>query len=157
MISLCFKENMCWWYNKTFNGASPEDAARLDRQWANEDIRRGTIIMTWVWGMGYIFEAIIRIVLLYLIPIEPMVYISISAPVVFTAAMAFWSYFFVKSLFRKYKSKEEPVLLGGGEIDTTSLNFHPDAPSQSSPPSEHQDQVAISVPPAAAATGGRGE
>lgn len=147
---------MCWWYNKKFNGASPEDAERLNRQWANKEIRRGTVIMTWVWGIGYIVEAIMRVVLQYLISIEPMVYISISAPVVFTAAMATWSYFFVKLLFRKYKSKEEPVLLGGGEIDTTSLNFHLDAPSQSSPPSEHHDQVAISVPPAAA-TGGRGE
>lgn len=107
---------MIWWYNKTFNGQAPEDKVKLEKQWANDKIRNGTIVMTWVWGMAYVIEAIARIALLYVLPLNTMVYISIAAPVVFTASLAAWSVYYVKQMFKRSKASEEVVSLDDNDV-----------------------------------------
>ncbi|KAJ3302583.1 hypothetical protein HDV03_004834 [Kappamyces sp. JEL0829] len=98
-------------YNRAFNGQTPEDKAKLDAQWNTPEIRQASVILTWVFGLGYLFEAIARIILLYIIDLDTMVYISIAAPFVFTGVMGTWAYWYVKRVHRTMKLARKLVEL----------------------------------------------
>jgi hypothetical protein len=52
-------------------GRTPQGRAALDRRWATEPrFRRALIIMTSVWGVGMLAEAIVRIPVIYMLPID---------------------------------------------------------------------------------------
>ncbi|KAJ3350220.1 hypothetical protein HDU91_006280 [Kappamyces sp. JEL0680] len=90
---------------------TPEDKAKLDAQWNTPEIRQASVILTWVFGLGYLFEAIARIILLYIIDLDTMVYISIAAPFVFTGVMGTWAYWYVKRVHRTMKLARKLVEL----------------------------------------------
>ncbi len=66
----------------------------------------------------YLLEAVIRIILLYTIDIDTMVYISIAAPVVFTSALAVWACWHVKRVHRKCLSFPEPGSDTDSDVDS---------------------------------------
>ncbi|KAJ3302584.1 hypothetical protein HDV03_004835 [Kappamyces sp. JEL0829] len=105
LLSLFFKENLVWWYNRTFS--PPEKKEILDAEWENPTIRRATVVLCYVWGSGYLLEAVLRVILLYLINIDLMVYISIMAPFVFSIIMGLWSWGYTKRVRARYQAETE--------------------------------------------------
>ncbi|KAJ3350219.1 hypothetical protein HDU91_006279 [Kappamyces sp. JEL0680] len=92
-------------YNRTFS--PPEKKEILDAEWENPTIRRATVVLCYVWGSGYLLEAVLRVILLYLINIDLMVYISIMAPFVFSIIMGLWSWGYTKRVRARYQAETE--------------------------------------------------
>jgi len=90
------KENLIWSYNRQFNGSSPEDQARLDELWSIKNVQSVTNTMCVVWGLGLFLEGILRIVLIYNLPVSTMGYLSpILVAVVFTI-LGLWNVIYIK-------------------------------------------------------------
>jgi hypothetical protein len=135
LSSLLGTENLCFMYYRMFSGVTDDDKLKLDKEWTNPVVKRDTIIMTWVFGLGYLIEAVLRVILLYVIPLDPMVYISIFAPLVFTGSMGIWCYFFVKRMRQKVKIDELVPLREQSDCTTrnSAENFEPvDTPEEHS-------------------------
>ena len=82
-------------------------------------IKNATVVLCYVWGFGYLLEAVIRIILLYIIDIHLMVYVSIMAPFVFSTIMGVWSWFFTKRIRAKIL-EERPSILELDVVKTLS-------------------------------------
>jgi hypothetical protein len=65
-----------------------------------------TYIITAVFGTGYLIEGIVRLILIFIIPVETMVYISIFAPFVFTLTMLVWCSWYTRNLWKELLEEE---------------------------------------------------
>jgi hypothetical protein len=71
---------------------SPDRAGALAAEYAtNPRIRRGHHVATLVWGLGLLGEALIRIPLIYLLPISVMVGLSTAIMVTAFAVLVAWT------------------------------------------------------------------
>jgi len=118
------KENLIWHYNRQFAGTSPEAQAHLDELWQKEPVRTATKFMCLVWGIGLIFEAILRIVLIYSLPISTMAYLSPILITVVLGSLAVWNALYVKLLLRRkaaYEAKlaQSEIAHGNTTIDAS--------------------------------------
>ncbi|KAJ3163988.1 hypothetical protein HK101_000549 [Irineochytrium annulatum] len=100
LVSVFFSENLMWYYHRNFVGWNDQAAQdRLTAQWNQGPwMRASTNIMCYVWGVTYILEAAARVVMIYTLPIDFVVYVS---PWLFTAVSALlwaWCYYYVKFL-----------------------------------------------------------
>ncbi|KAJ3195599.1 hypothetical protein HK101_011662 [Irineochytrium annulatum] len=78
LVSVRFNENLLWYYNRTFAGWGNKAAQdSLTAQW-NEGpwVRWGTNIVCYAWGITYLLEAAARVVMVYTLPLDFVVYIS---------------------------------------------------------------------------------
>ncbi|OQS07766.1 membrane protein [Thraustotheca clavata] len=99
--SLCIgKENLIWYYNRQFSGDEAKD--RLDALYAKPEVRQATRLMCWVWGVALIFEAFLRLVLIFIIPVYIMVYISTIIMATILSLLLLWSALYVKRVRRRH-------------------------------------------------------
>ncbi|HEU0087489.1 MAG TPA: VC0807 family protein [Pseudonocardiaceae bacterium] len=70
----------------------PDDAQRLEIRYRTDfDVRHGFRIIALVWGLGQLAEALIRVPLIYLLPIDVMVGLSTALMVVINGALIMWT------------------------------------------------------------------
>jgi hypothetical protein len=65
-----------------------------------------TFVITAVFGSGYLIEGIVRLILIFTISVEIMVYVSIFAPFVFTLAMLLWCWWYTRNLWKVLLEEE---------------------------------------------------
>jgi hypothetical protein len=71
---------------------SPESADELAREYAtNPHVRRGHRLCSTVWGLGLLGEALLRVVIVYLLPLDVAVGASSALLVVAIAGLLFWN------------------------------------------------------------------
>jgi hypothetical protein len=62
---------------RQFRGGDSADAGRLEWAWQQRSgFRTGAILLTIIWGLACLFEAILRAVLVYRLPVEEMAAVS---------------------------------------------------------------------------------
>ncbi|OQR89242.1 hypothetical protein ACHHYP_20267 [Achlya hypogyna] len=94
LFSIIFsKENLIMFYNRQF---SDKSAADLDVHHANPEVKQATRVMCAAWGLGLVAEAVLRIFLIYALPISTMAYISTWLMVATFVLLGTWSYLYVK-------------------------------------------------------------
>ncbi|KAI9202819.1 uncharacterized protein BJ171DRAFT_625859 [Polychytrium aggregatum] len=104
--SVLFKQNLIWRYNVQWNSHNPKELERLNTIWETKPaVRRVTNIMSLVYGVSFCIEAGIRVVLIYTIPLNIMVYVSPLLLLLCFALVGLWSYFFVRWARAKNQSQ----------------------------------------------------
>lgn len=77
---------------EAYRSWSPDHSADIDRAWATDPrIRHLHRVISRVWGVGLLAEAIIRVPLVFLIPVDIMVTLSTVMQVAVTVALVAWS------------------------------------------------------------------
>jgi Protein of unknown function (DUF3159) len=83
-------------------GTTPEKRAKLDRQWAQEpEFRRVITVMSLVWGFGLLTEAIIRIPLICLLPLDVMAGLSSALLLATFVLLGTWTTWYGKRAQRR--------------------------------------------------------
>lgn len=90
----CARENLIWIYNRQFAG--PDAQADLDAKGAVPEVQRTTRLMCLVWGCGLVAESLLRVVLVYSVPIATMAYLSTIIMLTTVLALAAWSYLYTR-------------------------------------------------------------
>ncbi|KAJ3227896.1 hypothetical protein HK099_008306 [Clydaea vesicula] len=80
-----------------------EDLEKLDKEWLLPGVQRETKVICLVWGIGLIFESILRTLLNLFSKIELkiLVNINIAFPPVFVALLGLWTYLYILYLEKK--------------------------------------------------------
>ncbi|OQR83024.1 hypothetical protein ACHHYP_15202 [Achlya hypogyna] len=91
----CATENLIWRYNRQFAG--PDAQADLDAKWAYPEVQRTTRLICVVWGVGLIFEALLRVVLVYVLPVHTMGYLSTIIMLTFVGMLVAWTLLYTRS------------------------------------------------------------
>jgi hypothetical protein len=76
--------------------AGPAGAERLRARWANPVVRRGFYLVSLVWGCGLLAEALLRIPLIYLLPLDVAVGASNVLMVLAYGSLTMFSVWFAK-------------------------------------------------------------
>ncbi|KAJ3383199.1 hypothetical protein HDU92_004346 [Lobulomyces angularis] len=102
LISLLFPTNLIWIYYQNFQ-TTKEDLEKLDKEWLLPGVQRETKVICLVWGIGLIFESILRTLLNLFSKIELkiLVNINIAFPPVFVALLGLWTYLYILYLEKK--------------------------------------------------------
>ncbi|KAF0696451.1 Aste57867_12792 [Aphanomyces stellatus] len=85
----CAKEDLIWTYNRTFRGPDAKDD--LDAKYQLPHVRSSSHFLCKVWGTGLLMEAVVRIVLIYSIPVSSMVYVSPCLLVSTFLLLGYWT------------------------------------------------------------------
>jgi hypothetical protein len=98
LASLFGKRPLMFYFGRRFGtDGSPAGLARWDGFWDDLSVfRRGQRTMTLVWGLTFVAEAVVRIPLVYLLPVSVGVAVSDILPFVVIAALVFWTVSFAK-------------------------------------------------------------
>lgn len=93
LATLAMKRPLTFYFGRKFGtDGSAAGIARWDGFWGDLSVfRRGQRIMTLVWGLALLAEALVRIPLVYVVPLDAMVAISNFLPFVVIAALIFWT------------------------------------------------------------------
>lgn len=93
LASLLAPRPLTFYFGRKFGtDGSAAGIARWDGFWGDLSVfRRGQRIMTLVWGLALLAEALVRIPLVYVVPLDAMVAISNFLPFVVIAALIFWT------------------------------------------------------------------
>ena len=96
----------------------------LDKDHSHQKtLYKHTYTITLVFGMGYLIEGVARLILIFTIPVEIMVYVSIFAPFVFTITMLLWCFFYTRNL-RMVLLEEEVVDISIAACAITPNEMH---------------------------------
>ncbi|KAJ3301112.1 hypothetical protein HDV03_001342 [Kappamyces sp. JEL0829] len=107
LYSLCLKENLVWRYNKQLHSRDPAAMARLDKLFETDAIAKtSTDFMTKVWGVALMLEAILRIVLIYSLDPDVMVYVSYILVIVTMGGLLVWSWLYVRHIHHRYPTSQ---------------------------------------------------
>ncbi|MBV9848026.1 MAG: hypothetical protein JOZ47_23605 [Kutzneria sp.] len=88
--SLLFGRPLMFYFGRKFaTDGSREQVAHWNGLWHHAGFRRFQRVLTLVWGASFAGEALLRIVLTYLLPIGPMVVVNNVLPLVVLAALIF--------------------------------------------------------------------
>ncbi len=89
----------------------PERAAEIDEQYrTNPGARHAHRLSSAVWGAGLLLEALVRVPLIYALPISVMVGVSEVLTVVTFGALIGWSVWYA----RRARPATEPLVTAGG-------------------------------------------
>ncbi|CAK4707872.1 hypothetical protein LEN26_016634 [Aphanomyces euteiches] len=93
LSTVCAKEDLMWTYNRQLRG--PDSKADLDAVYAEPEVRSRSNFICRVWGTGLLFEAAVRVVLVYTIPVDAMAYVSPILIVVSFGCLGLWTKWFL--------------------------------------------------------------
>jgi intracellular septation protein A len=90
LASLLFPRPLMFYFGRKFaTDGTPEKVAWWNGLWQYEGFRRGQRILTIVWGLAFLGEAVLRIVLSYILSTGTMVVISNTLPYAVLATLIF--------------------------------------------------------------------
>lgn len=92
LISLLLPRPLMFYFGRQFmSGGDPELAARYDALWQYQAVRRANRLITTVWGFGLLAEALLRVLLLSVLPIPTFLLISPMMVLAVTAGLILWT------------------------------------------------------------------
>ncbi|WP_214408390.1 VC0807 family protein [Sphaerisporangium fuscum] len=95
--SLVMSRPLMFYFGRKFaTDGSDEGLARWNALWQYPGFRRVQRILTLVWGLAYLAEAIVRVVLSYQLPTSTMVVVSTVLPIAVTAALVTWTIMYAR-------------------------------------------------------------
>lgn len=96
---------LMFYFGRRFaTGGDPARVEWWDGLWRFEGFRRTQRVITTVWGVVLVVEAVARGVLTYVLPIGPMVVVNNVVPFVVIAALATWTALYAKRAQRRAAS-----------------------------------------------------
>jgi len=110
-----------------FNGPDTAKGREMTRLWQFEGYRRIFRIITAVWGVGFLVEAGLRVVIVYSTPIGATLAISKVMPFVFIGILTTWTIAY--GSYRKKKG-ERLAAVGGEVIEESQPQVRPVQASQ---------------------------
>ncbi|KAF0696450.1 Aste57867_12791 [Aphanomyces stellatus] len=105
-------ENLLFYYYRQFQG--PEKKEYLDRLSAHSRARSSSNFMCNVWGFSLVLEAVAKVVMVYTIPIETMIYVSQVLGWGIYIGLSLWSIWYVRHLNHQYG---EPIIDDLDDVD----------------------------------------
>jgi hypothetical protein len=104
---------MFYFGRKFATDGSAAALARWDGFWDDLSVfRRGQRVLTGVWGAALLIEAVIRIPLAFVLPLNVMVAISNIMPIAVITALTFWSIRYGRRI--RARSRAQAAELGAG-------------------------------------------
>ncbi|RHY12001.1 hypothetical protein DYB30_004129 [Aphanomyces astaci] len=97
LVSIHWDENIFWRYYREFCGTTDDKRVMLMAQWRDPNVKALTKTVSWVWGVGMLVEAVVRVGFVVLLPIKVMVILSPCLAFVFTIAVCSWTVWFAKT------------------------------------------------------------
>ena len=101
LISLMFPRPVMFYFGRYFMaGTDPQKRATFDARWANPIARRTHRLITAVWGLVYVGEFLLRVVLVYRAPAPVVLAVSpfmIGAATIVTVMWTFWYAFRIRA------------------------------------------------------------
>jgi hypothetical protein len=95
--SLLMRRPLMFYFGRKFGTDGTEEGlARWNGLWEYAGFRRTQRVLTLVWGVAYLVEAVARIVLSYVLPTSTMVLISTVMPIVVTGALVAWTILYAR-------------------------------------------------------------
>jgi intracellular septation protein A len=90
--SLLAPRPLMFFLGRTFStGGDPARETLWNERWAVAGFRNVIRRMTFVWGVAYVSEAALRIVLVYALPVNAALVVSPTLAMAVTAALVFWT------------------------------------------------------------------
>ncbi|SDR99459.1 VC0807 family protein [Microlunatus soli] len=107
---------------RTMNSDRPEAVGRLDQLWdGRPDFRHAMMVMTAVWGCVALAESVLRIVLVYLLPLDVMAAVSVALQLGSTALLICWTVWYRKLRGRPDRPVSDAAATPGApQLSTTS-------------------------------------
>lgn len=102
LASLLLPRPLLFYFGRQFVGSgSPEQAAHFDTLWQYQMFRFSMHLMTVVWGCAYVAEALLRVLLLSLLPIPTFLLVSQPMALVVTAGLIVWTLRYSRGVARR--------------------------------------------------------
>ena len=100
--------NLIWHYNMQFNYEDKELLLNLKNQWENDlyHTKRVTKCMCFVWGYTLLFESLLHLLLLFLVPIDTMKWLSLVVIVLIVIFLVSWTVLYTRYQRKKRISSE---------------------------------------------------
>ncbi|WP_344031599.1 VC0807 family protein [Streptomyces luteireticuli] len=90
--SLALPRPLMFYLGRRFaTDGTPEGLARWNGLWQYPGFRRTQYVMTAVWGVAFLLEAVVRVVLTYVLPTGAMVVVNNALPAVVVALLVAWT------------------------------------------------------------------
>ncbi len=100
--SLLGPRPLMFYISRTFNtGGDPGRKAMWSERWAFPRFRQVMRIMTTVWGVAFLSEAVVRIVLVYVVPVSAAIVVSPLLATAVLAALMLWTLRYAKMAERR--------------------------------------------------------
>ncbi|KAI8894748.1 hypothetical protein BC833DRAFT_568068 [Globomyces pollinis-pini] len=106
--SLFLKENLTMRYMRLMAGSDYFKQRDYDLKFLEASYIHHTKVISIVWGVGLTFESILRIVLIFFIPLTTMFFVSFVIGFGFWIGLATWNFIYVSRL--KHEEIEKPVI-----------------------------------------------
>lgn len=94
LISLIFPRPIMFYFGRFFMaGKDPQKRETFNARWQIPAVRRGIQLMTLVWGVVYVGEFLVRIIMVYSLPTPVVLIVSpfiIGFATIFTIVWTFW-------------------------------------------------------------------
>jgi hypothetical protein len=98
LVSLVLPRPLMFYFGRSFSAAgNPEAGKRYDALWQNPDFRTTNRVLTIGWGCGYLAEAVVRVVLLGVLPITAFLAVSQVLALAVTALLMLWTVRYVRA------------------------------------------------------------
>ncbi|ETV93678.1 hypothetical protein H310_12445 [Aphanomyces invadans] len=97
LVSIHWDENILWRYYREFCGTTDDKRVALMAQWRDPNVKALSKTVSWVWGIGMLAEAVVRIAFVVLVPIKIMVILSPCLALLFTVIVCTWTVRFAKA------------------------------------------------------------
>lgn len=98
LLTLLLPRPLMFYFGRSFSASgSAEAARRFDSLWQYPQFRRINRVLTIVWGIGYLLEAGVRVVLLQVLPITAFLAISQVLALAVTVLLMLWTVRYVRT------------------------------------------------------------
>jgi hypothetical protein len=115
LATLFAKRPLMFYFGRKFGtDGSPEGLARWESFWRLPAFRHGQRLMTTVWGVAFLAEAIVRVPLVFALPVSVSVVISDVLPFVVIAGLVGWTVFYAKRNAARSKAQAAEIDAGLG-------------------------------------------
>ncbi|KAJ3101783.1 hypothetical protein HDU97_001067 [Phlyctochytrium planicorne] len=111
LVSVGMKYNFIWLYNRQYAGPDEAVQAALEAQYQNPGVKKFTNKLCILWGVGLLIEAALRIVLIYTVDINIMVYVSPIILAVFMIGLVLITIAMVRRATARYKAMQEKKVI----------------------------------------------
>lgn len=76
LVSLLFKKPLIYYFAQRFSGSDKADKSVWEKRWEIPYFRYGMKLMTFVWGIGLVLEAVIKTILVYTLSVSTFLLVS---------------------------------------------------------------------------------
>jgi hypothetical protein len=83
-------------------------------------VRHGHLVASVVWGVGLLTEALVRVLLVFVLPISVVVGLSSALVVVFIGSLMAWTLWYLRRVRRTLGLQERPAGATSGTPDVPS-------------------------------------